>query len=61
MTFEELLDALREAKREESRHDPESSHADADDALVRYVEESLTPEQRVVFRGAWDDLTKWYA
>lgn len=51
ITKDEALHRLRAAARD---GDTESAHADADDALIAYIND---PE----IQAAYDDVDKWYA
>lgn len=48
-----LLDRLEHIRREYGR-DPEHAHAEADEALLKYIND---PE----VRAAYDAIEKWYA
>jgi hypothetical protein len=52
MTKQELLDALRALKANES--DPEENHVDADDLLLKFINDPEVTE-------AFNALHKWYA
>jgi hypothetical protein len=51
MTKTELLDVLTRCQRD---RDPEGAHADADDALLSYIND---PE----ITAAYEAITRWYA
>lgn len=51
MTRDELLKILRD---NENTQDPEAGHSEADEALIKYINDSEITE-------AYNKLIKWYA
>ena len=60
MTIDELRAELRQIN---LRHagDPEAAHAEADDLLLRFVEDQCRPEMRGQITAIYESIPKYYA